>query len=170
MTVVPLVPHSTTPGPGLTLEVQTGRVGRTLSLEYRLAGMVQTVLWPSPAPRERTDDLWRTTCFEAFAETARGYAEYNLSPSGAWAAYGFSGYREGMRPLATKSPFIAVRHAPGLFILTVDLILPEEATGRVGLSAVVQGLNGVVSYWALRHPSDKPDFHHPDSFALTLEP
>jgi len=26
------------------------------------------------------------------------------------------------------------------------------------------------SYWALRHPADKPDFHDADGFALLLEP
>jgi hypothetical protein len=30
--------------------------------------------------------------------------------------------------------------------------------------------SGGLSYWALRHRADKPDFHDPDSFALLLEP
>ena len=52
--------------------------------------------------RQRTDGLWRHTCFEAFiCRRATGeYWEYNFSPSGAWAAYQFSGYRAGMQPLA----------------------------------------------------------------------
>jgi hypothetical protein len=37
------------------------------------------------------------------------------------------------------------------------------------LAAVVETTRGI-SYWALHHPADKPDFHHPDSFALRLEP
>jgi hypothetical protein len=41
---------------------------------------------------------------------------------------------------------------------------------RIGLSAVIEDVDGGLSYWALAHPSDKPDFHHPDSFALTLPP
>lgn len=168
MGVVPLVPHPTTPGVGLALEVEARRAGDILALEYRLAGPVEAVLWPPPASRDRTGDLWRTTCFEAFVETAEGYAEFNLSPSGAWAAYGFDGYRRGMRPLETPAPFIVTRHAPGMFVLTVDLALPTGTSGRLGLSAVVQGVDGMISYWALRHPSDKPDFHHPDSFVLSL--
>lgn len=170
MSLVPLVPHPTSSGGGLMLEVETRRAGDILGLEYRLAGPVETVLWSPPAPRERTDGLWRTTCFEAFVETADGYVEFNLSPSGAWAAYGFDGYRQGMRPTETAPPFVAVRHAPGVFALTVDLKLSAKTTGRVGLSAVIQGLDGAVSYWALAHPSDMPDFHHPDSFALKLAP
>jgi hypothetical protein len=41
------------------------------------------------------DDLFRGLR----ADCADGYVEYNLSPSGAWAAYRFDGYREGMRGL-----------------------------------------------------------------------
>jgi hypothetical protein len=45
--------------------------------------------------------LWRRSCFEAFIGHGGGpdYWEYNFSPSGAWAAYHFSAYREGMAPL-----------------------------------------------------------------------
>jgi hypothetical protein len=40
---------------------------------------------------------------------------------------------------------------------------------RLGLSAVIESCNGSLSYWALRHPAGKPDFHHADAFALGLE-
>jgi hypothetical protein len=39
---------------------------------------------------------------------------------------------------------------------------------RVGLSAVIEANDGTLSYWALKHPAAKPDFHHPDSFVLEL--
>ena len=165
---LPLIPHPISPPAGLTLEVEARRAGRVLSLEYVLAGPVEMVRWPQAAARERTDELWRTTCFEAFVRTTEGYLEYNLSPSGAWAAYGFDGYRAGMRPLEISPPFIVTRMAPGRFGLTVDVELPEDATGAVGLTAVIERLDGAIAYWGLAHPSDKPDFHHPDSFALDL--
>ena len=165
---LPLIPHPTSPHGGLTLEVEARRAGQVLSLEYVLAGPVEMVRWPQGAARVRTDDLWRATCFEAFARTADGYVEYNLSPSGAWAAYRFDGYREGMRALETPAPFIVTRTAPGRFVLTADVTLPDDADDAVGLAAVIQGLDGAMGYWALAHPSDKPDFHHPDSFALML--
>lgn len=165
---LPLIPHPTTADVGgLALAVEARREGRVLSLEYRLTGPVETVRWPEPAPRLHADDLWRATCFEAFARTATGYVEYNLSPSGAWAAYGFDGYREGMSKLTVPPPFVVTRMAPGMFALTADVVL-AEAAGRIGLSAVIERLDGAISYWALAHPSDKPDFHHPDSFSLDL--
>lgn len=145
------------------------RAGEVLSLEYRLGGALATVRWPEPQPRRHTDDLWRATCFEAFvAMEGEGYAEFNLSPSGAWAAYVFDGYREGMRPLEAAAPAMAVRYSADAFALTADLVLPEAFVGAVGLSAVIEGLDGEKTYWALAHPSDKPDFHHPDSRVLDL--
>lgn len=165
---LPLIPHPTSPHAGLTLEVEARRAGRVLSLEYVLAGPVEMVRWPQAAERVRTDGLWQATCFEAFVLTAGGYVEYNLSPSGAWAAYRFDGYREGMRGLEMPAPFIVTRTAPGRFVLTADVTLPEDAGEAVGLTAVIGGFDGAIAYWALAHSSDKPDFHHPDSFALDL--
>ena len=48
------------------------------------------------------------------------------------------------------------------------ITLPEDAVGPLGLSAVLEDLNGEKTWWALAHAPDKPDFHHPDSFALEL--
>lgn len=170
---LPLIPHPTTSPAGLTLEVEAKRAGRVLSLEYLLAGPVEGVWRPEAAARVRTDGLWQTTCFEAFVRNeAGGYVEYNLSPSGAWAAYRFDGYREGMRDLEMPAPFVVTRSAPGQFVLTANVTLPEDAVGttglKTGLAAVIRGVDGAIFYWALAHPSDKPDFHHPDSFALDL--
>lgn len=39
----------------------------------------------------------------------------------------------------------------------------------LALAAVVEDEDGALSYWALRHPPGKPDFHHPDAFALQLD-
>jgi hypothetical protein len=165
---LPLIPHPTSPHGGLTLQVEARRAGRVLSVEYVLAGPTELVRWPQTAARVRTDGLWQATCFEAFVRTAGGYVEYNLSPSGAWAAYRFDGYRKGMRALDMPSPFIVTRTAQGRFVLTADLILPEDAVAATGLAAVIEGFDGTIAYWAPAHPSDKPDFHHPDSFALDL--
>lgn len=166
---LPLIPHPTSRHDGLTLEVEARRAGGRLSLDYALSGPVETVLWPRAAARVRTDDLWRATCFEAFVRTTDGgYVEYNLSPSGAWAAYRFDDYRQGMRPFDMTAPFIVTRMAPGRFALTADVALPEDAGEDMGLTAVIQGFDGSAGYWALRHSSDRPDFHHGGSFAAEI--
>ncbi|RYG10830.1 MAG: hypothetical protein EON96_16135 [Caulobacteraceae bacterium] len=73
-----------------------------------------------------------------------------------------------MRALDMPAPFIVTRTAQGRFVLTADVTLPEDAGEAVGLAAVIESFDGTIAYWALAHPSDKPDFHHPDSFALDL--
>ena len=36
-------------------------------------------------------------------------------------------------------------------------------------AAVVEETDGRLSYWALTHPAERPDFHHRDGFVLPLE-
>ncbi len=103
------------------------------------------------------------------------YYEFNFSPSGEWAAYAFRGYRDG-GPIEDDDlhPEIVVRSAANSFELEalvrlgrLQAIKPQMPLW-MGLSAVIEENDGTLSYWALKHPSGKPDFHHPDSFALEL--
>lgn len=132
------------------------------------------------SPR-RTDELWKHTCFEAFiAGPARGteYRELNFSPSQEWAAYSFESYREGMAPVALSSaPRIEVIRTDSCLIVEARIethdLLPENwrasgATLRIALSAVIEDESGRISYWALKHAPDKPDFHHAAGFILEV--
>jgi hypothetical protein len=103
---------------------------------------------------------------------ADGYLEFNFSPSTEWAAYKFCGYREGMEDLEIEAPNVRVQQGRYAFELAARISLPIDIRAtHIGLSAVVEELDGTKSYWALRHPpGDKPDFHHPDCFALELPP
>jgi hypothetical protein len=104
------------------------------------------------------------------------YHELNFSPSHEWAAYAFSEYRNGA-PLVDDSldPQIAVHtRADGLELqATVHLqrLSSQLLAGKLslGLAAVIEDAEGGLSYWALRHPPGKPDFHHPETFALELD-
>ncbi|MCC6173187.1 MAG: DOMON-like domain-containing protein [Gammaproteobacteria bacterium] len=40
---------------------------------------------------------------------------------------------------------------------------------RLGLSSVLEAADGSLSYWALHHPSARPDFHNEGGFMLELE-
>jgi hypothetical protein len=133
---------------------------------------MEVVLVPPLAQPVRRDNLWQRTCFEAFLQSEQGYLEFNFSPSTEWAAYRFSGYREGMAELDLEPPQVRVSRDEHALELTADLVLPPSlAPVRLGLSAVIEEVSGVKSYWALRHPpGDRPDFHHPDCFAIDLSP
>ncbi|WP_066660353.1 MULTISPECIES: DOMON-like domain-containing protein [unclassified Sphingomonas] len=143
-----------------------------VSLVWRIAPAT-SVAMPAPAPAVRTDGLWQRTCVELFAAPAgaAGYVEFNLAPSGAWAAYRFDGYRAGMAPLDLRAdPAIATTIADDALLLTARLALDALPPGPVnlGLSAVIEEVDGTKSYWALAHAGEKPDFHHPDGFVLEL--
>lgn len=126
--------------------------------------------WETPA---REDELWKNTCFELFLRAAGEdrYVEFNLSPSSRWASYAFEEYRAGMRDLPLSvEPQIETERRSSSFELTADLDLSEISGSDLyaGLSAVIEEIDGTRSYWALAHPPGKPDFHHPDCFALAL--
>ena len=54
------------------------------------------------------------------------------------------------------------------YALAGDAEFLADPLQRARLAAVIEATDGSLSYWALAHPSDKPDFHHPDSFVLEL--
>ena len=76
-----------------------------LELRYLLEGDIERVRIPPP----RAERLWQHTCCEIFiaAEGLSAYDEYNFSPSGDWAAFAFTGYRDGSA-LAVPDPKISV--------------------------------------------------------------
>ena len=67
-------------------------------------------------------------------------------------------------------PQITVTTSPDRLDLQamITLDLPPTALWRLGLSAVIEETSGRLSYWALAHPSGRPDFHHADCFTLEL--
>jgi hypothetical protein len=142
-----------------------------IAVSFVINGDLAGLRIPAARPPRIVPGLWRHTCCEVFiARPGRtAYHEFNLSPSGEWAAHAFERYREG-RLLADASldPRIAVRRAPGSLELDAS-IRSEEKGVRLGLSAVIEAADGTLSYWALRHPPGKPDFHHPEAFALAVE-
>jgi hypothetical protein len=149
-----------------------------LALDFSLAGDLASLRLPEPRPPVRCDGLWRHSCFEAFIghAGAADYWEYNFSPSGAWAAYHFTGYREGMAPLMKgAAPQITQEIGSASFEIHVVLDLSwlaKSSAGvglRLGLAAVIEDRARVLSYWALKHPAEKPDFHHADSFVVALD-
>ena len=151
----------------IAVAVARPRAGR-LELAFSVRGATSALVLPPPAAAVRTDGLWRHTCFEAFLGAGEGYYEFNLSPSGAWAAYRFDGYRQGMAAADVASPASGVARRADGFDLTAAIDLPPDAAGPLGLSAVIEEAGGRLSYWALAHPPGRPDFHHADCFAAEL--
>ena len=176
--LLPLLAHPDTPAievRRLVASAELAAVG-LLRVRYVLEADASRIRVPSPVARPgREDHLWAHTCFEAFVGSAQspGYLELNFSPSGQWAAYGFASHRQGMAPAALQvAPRLAVHRDAGRLELEAEVLfsgmLPDGRNVRVALSAVVEDQDGGLSYFALRHPSGRPDFHHPDGFSLAL--
>jgi hypothetical protein len=155
------------------LDVHVGYMaGEALELQYTLRADLARLRIPGPKPASRTDELWRHTCFEAFlhARAGTGYHEVNASPSTEWALYSFDDYRHGMTPANVSTPpaIHVTRSARELVVdVRIDLkVLPPSRA--LALAAVIEDESGSLSYWALKHPAAKPDFHHAGGFALEL--
>ena len=182
-----LLAHPDVPSVGVRRVAASAELAgpESFRFQYVLEADPQRVRIPAPvADAGRTDKLWTHTCFEAFvgiAEPPR-YLELNFSPSGQWAAYRFDSYRQGMTPALDVAPRLALRRSAEGLELQAEVRLGEslffpvphpEVPGcprvRIALTAVVEDREGRLSYWALRHPPGRPDFHHPESFSLVLE-
>ena len=170
---------STRPETVRAIEVRVRRsASAELVMTFRLDGDIRRIRVPSPGVPRIAKQLWRHTCFEAFiaVQGQPAYHEFNFAPSGEWTVYAFSAYRNG-GPLADEMmrPHIAVRSSDSRLELDARVrldglsVVHPRASLRIGLSAVVEASDGL-SYWALRHPAGKPDFHAADGLALVLEP
>jgi hypothetical protein len=172
--------HPETPSQSVnTIEARLSRVhGGGVLITYSLEGQISRLSLPAQSAPRRVDGLWQHTCFEAFmsVEAAPKYYEFNFAPSGQWAAYAFQRYRDGGPLPQASDPQITVRTCTDRFELDAlihgqsFLALPMNARLLLGLSAVIEENDGLVSYWALKHPPGPPDFHHASAFVLKWEP
>ena len=98
-----------------------------LRLRWRIEGSGKLYV-PPFGGKGRADNLWQTTCFEAFLMPGEGpaYVELNLSPSEHWAAYDFTSRREGManRPFP-REPDCTMRRGSTFAIF--DAAVPASA-------------------------------------------
>src|SRR5512139_471974 len=147
------------PGAIHTVDAELRRIEGGAVATFRAIGDVSRLVIPPQAPPVRIDGLWQTTCFEIFA-SAEGpdYDEYNLSPSGAWAAYQFESYRSGMN---AKDAFIEINSSNDFrginLIAKIESQFPLPAS--IGLTAVIEETDGIIRYWSTAFAPGKPDFH-----------
>ncbi len=180
----PLVVHPscTTHTADFALEAGvSSRSNNALTLRYRLSGPLDRLVIPAPisAPAQPsfTTNLWEHTCFECFVagDGADSYHELNFSPCGAWAAFAFAGYRDraAMSPLPARPAIQRSDDGRTLELsATVALASMSDRYTTAGLSlaltTVLEHDDGSLSYWALKHPREAPDFHHRDGFTLCV--
>ena len=157
-----------------TIELQATASWRCqqLELELRLRDPAGLVHWPAASGAiERRDNLWQSTCFEAFFSEpgAEHYWELNLAPTGHWNAYRLKSYRAGLEQEAAivGLPY-SLRRGAGVLDLRLSLnllpLLPDRCDLELSITSVLALSAGGCSYWALRHCGSEADFHRRDSF------
>ncbi|WP_118857286.1 DOMON-like domain-containing protein [Sphingomonas mesophila] len=176
----PLICHPQTPLSGepfdlwATAELSAAfGASATLNIWFGVGAPAARFVVPPPGEGARRDELWSTTCFEAFLASPgeAAYREWNFAPSGDWAAYDFDDYRAGMRPADIAAPpYIRLEDNLTWWTLGGTIAVPADAQWQLGLSAVIEERDGAKSFWAMAHPEGAPDFHHRSCFAATLSP
>ena len=171
-----LIPHPSTPtaDPVVNLWANVEHAGAfgataTVNIWFGVGAPAERFVIPE-GEAVRADELWKTTCFEAFLRPAgkKGYREWNFAPSGQWAAYDFSATRKGMKNAEAAAPYIRMEDNLTWWTLGATIAVPADVQWELGLSAVLEEKHGAKSYWALAHAGDKPDFHSPDCFVARL--
>jgi hypothetical protein len=166
--------------PSLSCSAELERSGSFVSAVYVLKGRLDSLI--APVSRKtggifsRADGLWQHTCFELFLRLPAGdeYLEFNFSPAGAWNAYKFDGYRAGMRPLSDVCLQYSDWQSDGkearleIKLEAAELSDIKAGSMQAGLTAVLETSDQGLSYWALAHPGEKPDFHNSKGFLVRL--
>ena len=173
-----LVPHPSAPPADPPFKVwasvdhasSLGAVATT-NIWFGVGAPADRFVIPQSEEPGRQDELWKTTCFEAFlqVEGSGAYREWNFAPSGDWAAYDFTDYREGVAPADVAEPYVRMEDNFTWWALGATIAVDAERLWHLGLSAVLEEKDGTKSYWALAHQNpEKPDFHLADCFAAKL--
>ena len=173
-----LVPHPSTPPSASPLKVWArvdhsalGAVATT-NIWFGVGAPAERFVIPKLTEPWRADELWKTTCFEAFLrpEGETSYREWNFAPSGNWAAFDFSSYREGMaRADVGSPPYIRMEDNFTWWAVGATIAVEAGQPWELGLSGVLEEKDGAKSYWALTHRGgDRPDFHDAGCFVARL--
>lgn len=171
-----LTPHPACGRAGITrFLARLARQGSQLQATYILQGDIAALALPPLENVRRGRELWRHTCFELFVRAPRdqAYVEYNFVPSGAWAAYRFVAYRADAADLELETPPRVQRSGDEQQLkYAVACELPADLAAlpqlQANVTAVVESLAGDMSYWALAHPAERPDFHHAGGYVVEL--
>lgn len=131
------------------------------------------VVLDSPSDRQltqlnRADELWKTTCFEAFwgVQGEPGYYELNISPNKPlWNLYRFGSYRQPQPPVPSFDLEIAglKSTATSLECRLTGKVDPRPKEARL---CMVVRTAGETFYFSTHHGTDKADFHARPSFTL----
>lgn len=170
-----LVPFpSSAEGVGFSVKGKLSISSQSIEIEFFIKDQDLRILKPEASEKAtilRADELWKTTCFELFMSPVgqTEYYEINISPTGAWNAYYFEGYRSPQAPTATNKVELQELQWTGES-LKASLRFQSEGLANLAwdcsLTAVIETTGHQKFYLAASHAGEKPDFHLRKSFIL----
>lgn len=170
-----LLPYDTNKHPKIEITSELNLSEDAVYISYKITGSLDELDLGDGTPvHERKIKLWEKTCFELFIKNSKDqYIEFNFSPVFEWNCFFFN--KKG-DPL---SPWIKIDHIASDILLSKDIfhIIVEIKKDQfpphffdvkqdmsAGITSVIKNKLGHLSYWALSHEADRPNFHHFDSF------
>ncbi|OUR97188.1 hypothetical protein A9Q84_12745 [Halobacteriovorax marinus] len=149
-------------------------VGSNLEIEFIVKGNIKNLHLPKSLDEtKRVIGLWESSCFECFIlnNETLSYYEFNYSPEGHWNCFYFP---KPKAPLKQSPNFeeatCVINLTDQTFSLktTIDLynFLPgfwKKEAMSFGLTSVIE-CDEKLSYWAISHIDEKPNFHNFESF------
>lgn len=158
-------------GPILKVSAMLEPSSEGCSATFKLEGDISAIKVPKRDEPERTDYLWKTTCFEIFWQPDGGtyYREFNLSPSTRWAAYDFDDFRENSRDAPADSVAISCTRDAGQLVLEAEIASELPVPAAVALNAIVEDKEGNIQFWALAFEEGKAEFHSETCRQLRVE-
>lgn len=157
----------------LDARVRLEQQAEYFKLTYLIKGDVEQLClptWDDKKAKQRITGLWQQSCFECFIakQGEPTYRELNFSPSGAWNAFAFSDYRQGMQEDYSVRLLQHDYDITGnTLCVSVKFHCPENnkaQTLALNISMILD-IQGRQTYWAIRHP-EKPDFHRRECFLV----
>ncbi|MDB5039046.1 MAG: hypothetical protein JWQ35_2574 [Bacteriovoracaceae bacterium] len=175
--LIPFGKHSD--GSKYSLEAEVVFTESKLKIIYLLRGNLEDlIIVPKKTGAGQIDDLWKSTCFEAFISKKKSfrYIEWNFSSSQEWGFFAFESYRKAApEKLIQSAPEMRIKRSKADFVMEINLNLKENDSFfenadpyEMGLSVVLKSRDGKQSYWAISHSGTKPDFHLRDTFKVQL--
>lgn len=138
---------------------------KKISLEFTLTGDIKNISLPGFKTLDRKIGLWESTCFELFLlSNDMSYYEFNFSPDGNWNCFYFD--KKGDPLEESKCDLIDFKTSTeaSTYKLSIEIDLcsmkqnfTKNSDFKFNLASVLD--SGELSYWALDHGQEKPNFH-----------
>ena len=170
-----LIPYPHDSHPAIDIICEFNQTDESVFISYKITGNLSLLDLGEGHPKhERKIKLWEKSCFELFIQNAQNeYIEFNFSPEFEWNSFYFK--KKGdpiVEFLKMKTPKLDILLSLEVFHLIAEIDKKNFPEGfflkdlglKAGITSVIKDKEGKLSYWALSHEDQRPNFHHPDSF------